>query len=921
MKVINKKRSIVTNKPLILYTALFWVVALVLHCVFEFNGMSYVQKTDGYAQHLPVLAYIGNYIRDYIQQVISGKGIIPPMFDTSLLQGMDVVGTLHYYGLFEPLNWISAIVSTEYVEKLYGILLYVRLYFTGFNFIIYVMYLRKKVVVSSWVFMLGGLMYAFCGYCMFVGFRHPFFTTAAVMLPLILYGVEKCIQENKVSVFLWSIAVSCMMNFYFAYINTALMAFYVLGRLCCGKVISWKERMKSVMRLIGAYVLAVGISAFSFIPAVMVFLSNSRGAEAENDIRSLIVYPIEYYAKVLYCYITPSGAIGYWTCLGFAVIVVPCVVLMWCRVIHKEKREQQIVQVFIGFIVSTIMVLLPVFGKVLNGFAYISNRWTYGYALMVGLVVVYMFPEVISASKKEKICMVSGCLASAIYISIIQYYLNHTFNMLDYIATMMIIVITAVLIYLVNSNITKKGSIIRGMIVVTILLNLIMNIYFVFAPEYGGYVKEFLKNGTAVAYIENLGTSSCEEIEEESFYRVDGHCNIANSALMFDYNSTGGYYSVISEDFLSYYQDLGISGLDRASVLQGFDRNQILNSLSNTKYIQTKQKREGKHLYGYRYVTSSVNQKGKKYHLYENENYIPFGYVYNQSVDTEKFYQYSKLERQLLLTEAVVLDEAPENLQVDDSALTLVNKKVYSNVSIDGGKATVADEIKKELHIKKKKNSTILKFNSEPESLVFLVINGLKGMENEQYNYNRSFAHVKVDKVKHKFFIGSPEDVAYIEKDSVVVPLGYFEDALTKCSLHFVRKGIYSYESIKIVSVPIDVYTEKISNLKTCALQNAEISNNTISGNVSMKTQGVMLFSVPYSNGWKAYVDGKEVQIQKANLTYMGLVLEEGEHEIKLKYCTPGMVPGIIISIFSFMISMFWTVRKGKHSVECEGER
>lgn len=121
MKAISKKNKIVTNKPLILYAILFLFCAVVLHCIFIYNGKSYVRKIDGFAQHLPVLAYIGNYIRDYVQQIISGDGIIPPMFDSSLVQGMDVVGTLHYYGLFEPLNWISALVPTRHVETLYSV--------------------------------------------------------------------------------------------------------------------------------------------------------------------------------------------------------------------------------------------------------------------------------------------------------------------------------------------------------------------------------------------------------------------------------------------------------------------------------------------------------------------------------------------------------------------------------------------------------------------------------------------------------------------------------------------------------------------------------------------------------------------------------------------------------------------------------
>lgn len=904
MKLMTRKNDMFKKNPLILYTCLFLLFAILIHCVFAGSGMSYVRKTDGYAQHLPVLAYIGEYIRSYVHQVISGGGIIPPMFDTGLIQGADVLGTLHYYGLLEPLNWIVALVPVRQVEMLYGILLYVRLYLAGAAFILYAGYIRKKDNVSPWVFVCGGLMYAFCGYCTFVGFRHPFFTTAAVMLPLILYGVEQYIRENRVRVFIGSIALSCVMNFYFAYINSVLMALYVLVRLCCGKELAWKKRICKLLKLIGAYLIGIGISAFSFLPAVIAFWSNARGAESENDISSLFVYSIYYYANVLYRYITPSGALGYWTCLGFAVIAVPCIVLLCCRVWNREKRTGENVHIFVGWVLTTIMILLPVFGKVLNGFAYISNRWTYGYALVVSLVVVYMLPEILTAVKKEKVFMVSACLAFVLYITVMQYHLIGRLDTPDYIAVLVILVVTAALIVISHSDITPRKIFLRRAMYGVVVLNLMLNVYYVFAPDYGGYVNEFLPKGTAVAHIENQGISSYGDVEEDTFYRMDSNSDIANSALMFDYNGTGGYYSVISEDFLAYYRDLGISGLDRSSVLQGFDRNLILNSLSGTRYIQTTRKKEGKQLYGYEYVASTVNQKGEKTYLFENQNFLPLGFVYTRCMSEEQFYEYSPMERQMLLTETVVLDKAPEALTSEDTSLSLVNQAVYSKVSVDGGKGTSFNEKRKEVHVKKKKSSAVLEFESKPDSLVFLVINGLKGVEDEQYDYTESVAYTKVNKVKHKIFIGAPTDVAYIEKKSIVVPLGYFEDILTTCELQFNKKGRYTYDSMEIVSVPVDVYEENIAALGTGTMQNTKIDNNTITGNITTETDGVILLSIPYSSGWRAYVDGEEVPIQKANLTYMGIELKPGNHEIRLDYYTPGLKAGIVISVLSLVAGL-----------------
>ena len=55
---------------------------------------------------------------------------------------------------------------------------------------------------------------------------------------------------------------------------------------------------------------------------------------------------------------------------------------------------------------------------------------------------------------------------------------------------------------------------------------------------------------------------------------------------------------------------------------------------------------------------------------------------------------------------------------------------------------------------------------------------------------------------------------------------------------------------------------------------------------------------------WKAYVDGKETEILRANYAFMGLNLSEGHHEIVLKYHVPYLTEGIIVSLVSLCITV-----------------
>ena len=68
----------------------------------------------------------------------------------------------------------------------------------------------------------------------------------------------------------------------------------------------------------------------------------------------------------------------------------------------------------------------------------------------------------------------------------------------------------------------------------------------------------------------------------------------------------------------------------------------------------------------------------------------------------------------------------------------------------------------------------------------------------------------------------------------------------------------------------------------------------------------MVCFSIPYSDGWKAYVDGNEVKLHHANIAYMAIEIESGEHQYELVYETPLLKSGMYISVVS--LSIFFAI-------------
>jgi len=95
-----------------------------------------------------------------------------------------------------------------------------------------------------------------------------------------------------------------------------------------------------------------------------------------------------------------------------------------------------------------------------------------------------------------------------------------------------------------------------------------------------------------------------------------------------------------------------------------------------------------------------------------------------------------------------------------------------------------------------------------------------------------------------------------------------------------------------------------------------EFTDTYIKGNIDVKEAGRLIFSIPYEDGWSVFVDGKEVEALGFKEALLSVYLEEGTHVIELKYMTPGLKTGAVISgicVILFIITMY--IRKSRQIV------
>lgn len=108
------------------------------------------------------------------------------------------------------------------------------------------------------------------------------------------------------------------------------------------------------------------------------------------------------------------------------------------------------------------------------------------------------------------------------------------------------------------------------------------------------------------------------------------------------------------------------------------------------------------------------------------------------------------------------------------------------------------------------------------------------------------------------------------------------------------KKGIIKY---KLMAFDNEVFSEGLSKLLDEKYEVSEIKGNTMKGSVNALADGVLYLSVPYSDGYSVFVDGRKDSLHKIGTGLSGVKLSAGQHEVVLSYRTPGLFAGLMLSL------------------------
>ena len=143
----------------------------------------------------------------------------------------------------------------------------------------------------------------------------------------------------------------------------------------------------------------------------------------------------------------------------------------------------------------------------------------------------------------------------------------------------------------------------------------------------------------------------------------------------------------------------------------------------------------------------------------------------------------------------------------------------------------------------------------------------------------------------------------YNGRHDFVINLGYNEEPLTWVAISVVGSDDYSYDSITVNCIPMDGTSELIDELMENAPETVYIGTDEISCSVTSAEPQMLVFTIPYSEGWSAEIDGASAEVVNADIKYLGIQIPAGSHEIVLTYRTPWFNAGLVSTAVGIVLT------------------
>ena len=862
--MFKKKFSFFKNNQLYYLTFLTSLVIMaIVYLLKEITpfGDGSTLTVDFYHQYSPMLAELYDRIK-------TGANLT---YSFSFGLGLPFIRNYMNY-LASPFNFLLLLFKREHLVTAFSLIIALKAASAATTM---VFYLSRKFFTKNKILIALGISYSFGAYFM-AYYWNIMWLDGLIMLPLIIYGIEKLVDEGKIFFYIISLSLMLVFNYYIGYVICLFSVLYFIGYLILKtERFNFKIIIKKVLSFTIASLLAGGLGAVLLYPLFLGLDSISATSDA---------WPTsQYYAFTFLDYLVSHFAGVDSTITAVSINQAPNIVggTLGCYLLvlfffnpHIQRKIKlvylsMLLFIAISFFYAPLDFIWHAF-HIPNDMPY---RYSFIYTFLLMVISAYSLKE-LKYLKHKIICLVYLMFLCSLSLLKILNYTGITSNMV--ILGQVSITIYFILTMLHTSPKLKK--VIPYLLCLTVMTESIL--VFSHLWQSNAKVSEYYQD-----YLEVKEVLNFIKENDSGVYRLEKASLLtANDASWYGYYGQSGFSSMTDESLAILQKKLGLPN----------------NNINHNYYQQT----------------TPIN-----------DLIFNIKYFLGESIDTK---HYSLLTQTKALPVYVnhhnaglmyAVNEEIVNWELDDS-----NPFANQNVFIEKGTGILnvlkpfsyqAREI-----VYSTSEETIIKYTFKPTTpqgyfyldatkVNYLFIgNTLNYQGNPPKEGNglpngsffaalKLFDYVKIDSLKS--VIGSQENIW-------VTPLGAEITELYISYKTSLEQGFYSYlldeEAFALASQKFQKNRVVIDEFK----------ESSIKGHITLAQKQTIFTSIPYDKGWQVAVDDVKISTFAIGEALLGFKVPAGEHEITLKYQMPGREVGLLTSLISLVILGFLHYKKNPPS-------
>ncbi|MCK8061458.1 MULTISPECIES: YfhO family protein [unclassified Fusibacter] len=758
-----------------------------------------------------------------------------------------------YYAM-SPLNFLSFFVPAEFLREFMLFATIGKIAFAGAFF---TEYLRGVFKSKNLSIVLFGLMYAFSGFLM--GYYWDIMWLDCVaLLPLVILGLHRLMDEGKFGLFVFTLALSLISNFYIAYFVCEFIALYTFV------VYFTKYRSKGIThffnkisKVVMYSVLAIGSAMLTLLP-IFIGMQRAYGLSSGNPTSFKLYHSILDILNNLLAYVEPTVVDGL---PNISITMIGLLFMIFYFLVPGIPTKNKVINgSFAAFLILSMNINYLNF--VWHGFHF-PNQVPFRFSFLLSFVLLTIAYEAMTKLNElpvKAVLKVTGVMM--VYLIVNEKLYTTLFDaQVFYISAAFLLAYASIVLLYKHDKVSIKFM--AKMILIVLLVEITVSAFH--ATEVAGNSGRTdypVQNSEVQAALDDLYA------KDTGFYRLEMYQQYsANDPLLYGYRGITQFSSTANSKLNTFAKKMGMSADPGGNSNRYLPGTPVINAMFNIKYLLSK--------HAALPIPNAAYTKFNEFtdlEVYENRYAFPLGFKVNPDILNLTTTDISPFRRQ-----EQFMSLATGNEVTFFKGVEAVNE-TYENMD-----RHLLEDIR--YHYKNIDASKIGKAKIE------FVAQQTKQMYIYMLNQTKTVT-LKMNGVS----------TTHQTPRGVIIDLGIVEEG-TSFELSFeVMASASGYFDIHVVTFDDEVFTVTRNDLIDEAFEVDEFTQTKLTGVATLNSDGLLYTSIPYEKGWKVKVDGDRIEPMAYQDAMIAIPLREGTHQIEFSYVSAGFVSGLMISVLSLLI-------------------